>query len=254
MDADEVHLWFWLPERACETASLHEFEALLAADELSHYEHLRFPQHQREYLVSHAMVRKTLSQYRECEPQAWQFRRNPFGKPALADGDPLRFNLSHTHGLALCAICHDGEIGVDVEFHANSQSLLDLADHYFSEREVADLNALPEAQRGAAFFRYWTLKEAFVKARGEGLSMPLDSFSFSIQPGGEIGLDTGSASDDARWWFRSLQPHPAYTAAVALHRPERGEPRLRLFTADLHGWRELDDAGELAELLPEETH
>lgn len=248
----ELHLWFWLPERACDAGNRRRFEALLDDDELEHYERLRFPEHQREYLVCHALTRVTLSRYRDVAPLAWSFQRNPFGKPILPRSESLRFNLSHTHGLAACLISSGGEVGVDVEFHANSKSLLDIADHYFSPAEIDDLRALPEAARGDAFFHYWTLKEAFIKARGEGLSRPLDSFTFRLTADGDIDhFDSGEeGSSDERWWFRLLKLHPDYTAAVATRRETTAAPVLRLFLGDLDDWRELDSSEELADLLP----
>jgi 4'-phosphopantetheinyl transferase len=246
----EMHLWFWLPERACNSNNSHRFEALLSSEELDHYERLRFPEHQRDYLVSHALTRHTLSRYRDVEPRAWTFQRNPFGKPVLPLSQGLHFNLSHTHGLAVCAITASGEVGVDVEFHANSESLVDIADQYFSAGEIADLNALPESQRGSAFFRYWTLKEAFIKARGEGLSRPLDSFTFHLAANGAIDrFDTGNEAEAGHWYFELLQPHHAYTAAVAWRREAALAHRLRLFLGDLDGWRELDHCEELEPLL-----
>src|SRR5690606_34394916 len=96
LNPEELHLWFWLPERACNRDNSHRFEALLSPEEQDHYERLRFPEHQRDYLVSHALTRRTLSRYREVAPEAWNFQRNPFGKPLLPPSLGLHFNLSHT--------------------------------------------------------------------------------------------------------------------------------------------------------------
>ncbi len=238
LERDAIHLWFWFPERACRSAALNQFEALLADDELERYNQLRFPEHRREYLVSHALLRATLARYADIPPLDIRFQQNAFGKPELigagASAD-LRFNMSHTHGLAVCAITRCGDVGADVEYHTENQALLEIADHYFSPREVDDLLSLPEAQRRAAFFRYWTLKESYIKARGEGLSLPLDSFSFLLR-GASIGFESSREPTPADWRFFSLQPATDYSAAVALRCTEPVEPRLRLFTADLHSW------------------
>ena len=239
LQRDAVHLWCWFPERACRKAGLEQFEALLSDDELARYNQLRFPEHRREYLVSHALLRATLARYADIPPLDIRFQQNAFGKPelvgagALAD---LRFNMSHTHGLAVCAVTRCGDIGADVEFHTENQALLEIADHYFSAREVDDLLALPEPQQRAAFFRYWTLKESYIKARGEGLSLPLDSFSFLLC-GDQIGFESEREPAPDDWCFFSLQPAQHYSAAVALRCNARVEPQLQLFTADLHEWQ-----------------
>jgi 4'-phosphopantetheinyl transferase len=242
LERDTVHLWFWFPERACRNATLDQFEALLSDDELARYSQLRFPEHRREYLVSHALLRATLARYADTPPLDIRFQQNAFGKPelvgtgALAD---LRFNMSHTHGLAVCAITRCGDVGADVEYHTENQALLEIADHYFSPREVDDLLTLPEAQRRAAFFHYWTLKESYIKARGEGLSLPLDSFSFLLR-GESIGFESSSDPSPESWRFFSLQPAADYSCAVALRCSDSIAPRLQLFTADLHGWQSFD--------------
>ncbi len=235
LDRDSVHLWFWFPEEACRRAALEEFEALLDEEELSRYNQLRFPEHRRDYLVSHALLRATLSRYADIPPLDIRFQQNAFGKPELVGTGSragLRFNLSHTHGLAACAITCCGDVGTDVEFHTENEALLEIADHYFSPREVDDLLTLPESGRRAEFFRYWTLKESYIKARGEGLSLPLDSFTFRFNSDG-IDFDCPGDPDGNGWRFFALQPVPEYSAAVALR--NGGRPAtLRMFTADLH--------------------
>ena len=239
LERNAVHLWFWFPERACRSVTLDQFESLLADDELARYNQLRFPEHRREYLVSHALLRATLARYADIPPVDIRFQQNAFGKPelvgagALAD---LRFNMSHTHGLAFCAVTRSGDIGADVEYHTENQALLEIADHYFSPSEVDDLLALPDGERRAAFFRYWTLKESYIKSRGEGLSLPLDSFSFLLN-GQSIGFESGREPHPADWHFFSLQPAPDYSAAVALRQPDSNGIALELYTADLHGWQ-----------------
>ncbi len=248
LERDAIHLWFWFPELACRNATFDQFEALLADDELARYSQLRFPEHRREYLVSHALLRTTLARYADLPPLELRFQQNAFGKPelvgagALAD---LRFNMSHTHGLAVCAVSRSGDIGVDVEYHTENPALLEIADHYFSQREIDDLLSLPEARRPAAFFRYWTLKESYIKARGEGLSLPLDSFSFLLCDDEEaIGFACDGEPNPEAWHFFSLRPVPDYSAAVALRSGGAQPPRLQLFTADLYGYQPFTPASE----------
>jgi 4'-phosphopantetheinyl transferase len=246
----QVDLWLCAPPQLGSGDSLRAYVELLSAEERERYQRLKFPQHQREYLASHALLRTALSLYAEPEPAAWQFLRNEFGKPAIANplAAPLQFNLSHTSGLTLCAIGRGADIGADVEFHANSQALLEVADHYFSEREIIDLRALPAAEQGDAFFRYWTLKESYIKARGEGLSIPLDSFSFYFDADQRIRFELAGAppADGERWTFALFPLSASYTAAVALQ-CERAD--FRLFWSTLDSYEQLVDASHITDYL-----
>lgn len=227
-----VDLWFCRPEIfASDSSLLARYEGLIDEVEYEHYRRLRFPDHKLEYLASHAMLRYVLTLYYPAmAPGDWAFQRNAHGKPSLVDEQardfPLAFNLSHTHGIALCGVAVGGELGVDVEYHANSQGLLDVADHYFSDLEVRDLFELEKAEQEHCFFHYWTLKEAFIKARGEGLAIPLDSFSFVLNAA-QIGFippaDALGAEHD--WHFRLFHTGDRHTAALAWNR-EVGEVRL----------------------------
>lgn len=250
----QVDLWFCSTSAvgvdaalgATRTEALARCEAFLDEEELAHSRRLRFPQHQREYILSHALLRTTLSRYVPIAATQWTFLRNDFGKPRLietAGAERLRFNLSHTHGLSVCAVALDVDLGVDVELHANRESLLEVADHYFSAREIADLRALPKAEQGDMFFRYWTLKESYIKARGEGLSIPLDSFSFSFPPGRTVAFeDHLDAAAAATWQFQWLRPSPLHSAAVAVrgHRLDT-----QLFWSTIDGVEVLADAAAL---------
>ncbi|MET0379438.1 MAG: 4'-phosphopantetheinyl transferase superfamily protein [Spongiibacteraceae bacterium] len=224
----QVDLWFCATSAvgvdaaigASRAKALARCEVFLDEEELAHSRRLRFPQHQREYILSHALLRTTLSHYADVAPTQWSFLRNAFGKPYLIEtigAERLRFNLSHTHGLSVCAVALDVDLGVDVEFHANRESLLEVADHYFSPREIADLRALPKAIQGDVFFRYWTLKESYIKARGEGLSIPLDSFSFHFPADAAVEfIDHTNTNAVNAWQFQWMEPSPLHSAAVAI--------------------------------------
>lgn len=222
---------------------LDPFLGVLDDDELAHAEALHVETRKREYIVNRAGLRYVLSRYSAVAPRNWRFERNQFGKPVLASPSvsggnmgALQFNLSHAGQLTICAICRDARIGVDIEAHANDAALLGVADQYFSDREINDLNVLPTDQQGRAFFDYWTLKEAYVKARGEGLSQPLDSFSFFPVSDTEIGFESHSVSREpdgaAAWYFRLLRPQEGYTAALAV---QMDAPKLRYFGSAADG-------------------
>ncbi len=141
----------------------------------------------------------------------------PYGKPALASGGDLEFNLSHSGSLALCALAWKRPVGVDVEAHRDDVETLEIAELFFSEREIETLRELPEAARRHAFFLCWTRKEAYVKARGEGLSVPLGGFDVTCVPGEPARLTgLGDAAEEvARWSIADLDVGPGYSAAVA---------------------------------------
>jgi 4'-phosphopantetheinyl transferase len=133
-------------------------------------------------------------------------------------GHPVRFNLSHSGDLALVAVTRRREIGVDVERLRRESDLLDVAEHYFAPRERATLRSLPEKDRCLGFFRCWTRKEAYLKARGDGLSMDLHSFTVALGPDEPAALLESSEGpgEVARWNLEELNPSPDYAAALAV--------------------------------------
>jgi len=252
-----IDLWFCATDAvgvnaaagSIRAAALARCEALLSDEELAHSRRLRFPQHQREYILSHALLRTSLSHYARIAPRAWAFLRNDFGKPSLietAGSEHLRFNLSHTQGLSVCAIGRYCELGVDVEFHGNPGAMLDVADEYFSEREISDLKARPLAEQGDVFFRYWTLKESYIKARGEGLSIPLDGFSFSIESDSAIRLLNADGEADDAWQFLSFLASPQHSVAVAARQREL---QVNLFWSTIDAVEALADVDELQQRM-----
>lgn len=190
---------------------------LLTPDELSRLERYRFPESRRHYLVTRVLVRTVLSRYHSWPPAAWQFRDNRFGKPELdpPPGCPgLRFNLSHTDGLAVCAVALDRVIGVDVE-NLNHSPSLDIARSFFAPSEADYLDSLPEDRRANAFFALWTLKEAYIKARGDSLSWPLDRFIFTLNPI-TVTFAPDLNDDSSRWRFLHWRPTVDHLIALAV--------------------------------------
>jgi 4'-phosphopantetheinyl transferase len=150
----------------------------------------------------------------------FRFCLNAHGKPALDVGGgtaDLHFNVSHSNGLALFAFTLCGEVGVDVEYIRPSLREMDLAERFFSPQEVAALRAFPESSQREMFFRCWTRKEAYIKARGAGMSISLASFTVSLAPDTLTHLlITGHDGPEAgRWWLRTLAPGEGYVGAVA---------------------------------------
>ena len=223
----------WLVAGEAAAAHLHRWRGMLDAEERDRADRFAFAADRTIYMAAHALLRWMLSEATGLPAARWRFVTGPFGKPELAEplpGTRLRFNLSHTRGLAACALAlHD--VGVDVE-RSDRTVDLSLADHYFAPEEQRLLKAAPSGERRRLFFQLWTLKEAFIKATGEGLSRPLDSFAFSLAPvriafadgdrraGGEVARD---------WQFWEWQPAEDCVAALAAR--AAGTPALRLDAA-----------------------
>lgn len=221
LHAGQVHVWIAEPGQVHSPRLLEAYRALL--DEQEQQRHLRFRfEHLRLlYLVAHALVRTTLSRYEPLEPAAWRFLAGARGRPEVAPGLPrLRFNLSHTEGMAVCAVAREEDIGVDVEDSERRGQTAEIAEHYFAPSEVAALRALPPEQQRPRFFEYWTLKESYIKARGEGLALPLAHFAFHLEPGRQprIRFDPRLVDDERAWRFVQLWPSRRYPVALAVRR------------------------------------
>lgn len=224
---DDVHVWRASLDRAA--AQLRHLERTLAPDEWDKAARFYFEKDRERYVVTRGLLRAILGRYLGLEPAQLRFSYGPYGKPRLSGGSgagALRFNLSHSHGLALFAVSRGREIGIDVERVRPEFAGERIAEQFFSPREVAARRALPPESRVEAFFNCWTRKEAYVKARGQGLSLPLDRFDVSLAPGDAATLlhVDGDARKAARWSLRALMPGPDYVAALAVEgRPRRLE-------------------------------
>ncbi|HYO50388.1 MAG TPA: 4'-phosphopantetheinyl transferase superfamily protein [Chloroflexia bacterium] len=227
LDYGEVHVW--RAELDLPGGQVNGLRRYLAGDELEKAAKFYFEKDRARYTVAHGLLRLILSRYTHREPGGLDFCLTPYGKPALA-GEPLRFNLSHSHGLALVAVTRHQEIGVDLEWIRDNLEVEQIACRFFSPREAAMLRELPAPLRNEAFFRCWTLKEAYIKALGKGLSLPLDRFTVSFAPNAakpllEIDSD---AEGFSHCDLALLAPGPGYVAAVAVE----GEiSRLNCWTA-----------------------
>jgi 4'-phosphopantetheinyl transferase len=219
---DEVHLWYLLPDELTDARLLAAYEALLAPHERVRRDRYRFEKSRREYLLTRALVRATLSRYAPVAPAAWTFRENAYGRPeiAVAEHAAIRFNLSNTYGLIACAVVLDRELGVDVEDTERAGETVSIADGFFARPEIAALRALPEGRQRARFFDYWTLKEAYIKARGMGLAIPLDQFWFTLDEGAPIrvGFDPALGDDAATWQFEQLPLSARHRTSAAVRR------------------------------------
>lgn len=179
----------------------------------------------REYLLGRALLRAALSRCTEVDPRRWAFRTNPHGKPEIAEphGVGLRFSLSHTQGLLACAVVPELDVGIDVESVDRGLDMLHKAERYLAPSEARALRALPREAQPRRFLTYWTLKEAYAKARGSGMSMPLDKVSFALGPDRSVRMiaDGGSEEESGSWRFIQLQPTARHIMAVAVREQSR---------------------------------
>jgi 4'-phosphopantetheinyl transferase len=210
LQEDEVHSWLaWLDVDAQERTRLNSY---LSADEVSRAARFVFPRDRDHFIVARGRLRELLGKYLHCSPDAVQLKTGRYGKPSLLDDrDPLRFNLSHSHGLALYGFCMGRELGIDTEKIRPGFAGEGIAERYFSPAEQRDLAELPKELRDTAFFLCWTRKEAYIKAHGDGLQIPLDSFDVSLKPGEPATL---RSVDSDRWSLHSFTPAPEFVAAI----------------------------------------
>ena len=189
----------------------------------------------RAFICAHAILRRALSHAvlshaMRIAPATWRFRNTPHGRPEVLEPSvqaPLRFNLSHTRRSVACAVTFDREIGIDIEDETRGAPL-DVAERYFAPAELAALRGLETREREERFFVYWTLKEAYIKARGRGLSLPLDDFAFDLTDPSKIAIAFSPAHDcrdnPSQWWFASWQLPFEHRAAIAVRAARVGEP------------------------------
>ena len=227
-----AHIWYVLPEEICALELLDTYRELLTHDELTRYQRFFFDKDRHLFLVAWALVRTTLSRYADVDPRDWTFATSFHGRPEIIGPSgvpPLRFNLSHTPGLIACIVAAERDVGVDVENTRRLTTGPDIARRFFANAEVEALELLPENQRQEAFFEYWTLKEAYIKAVGEGISLGLERFSFALDGNagvrGVAGRESPTISfaadlddDPSAWQFAQYEPTPSHAMAAAIRR------------------------------------
>lgn len=219
LENDQVHVW--RASLDIPTSRLIQLETTLSIDERERADRFYFKKDRDHYVVARGSLRALLGHYLEMDPGRFHFRYSPYGKPELVEEfnhDDIRFNISHSAGMGLFSFSKGRDIGVDIEYVREELADEQIAIRFFSTTEVEALLALPKNQQKEAFFTCWTRKEAYIKARGEGLSLPLDQFDVSLSPGEAAELlgtrpDPGEA---ARWSLHELVPGKGYVAAVAV--------------------------------------
>jgi 4'-phosphopantetheinyl transferase len=215
----------------------------LSPDERARADRFLFAEDRRDYTLAHDLLRRCLSIYRPAEPSAWEFDIEPSGKPVLRGDHAISFNLSHTRGLVACAIGAGIPIGVDAEGAGRVVDAGAIATRYFSPSEVAALAQFGDPTHRLRFLDLWTLKEAFIKAVGIGLSQPLHSMSFGLDDG-TIAFEPPPGFAAAEWHFALFEPPGPGRIAVAA----QAATRPRFIARESTPGGPASDAGELAPL------
>jgi 4'-phosphopantetheinyl transferase len=221
LSGDEVHVWCASLEQ-----NAADYTPLLSPDEQARARRFRFEREQRRFIVGRGLLRVILSRYLNFPPEKLQFKYGEYGKPALETGaHTLCFNLAHSGELALYALTANLEIGIDLEQIHPIPDVQQLAEQFFSPMERAELAALPPDRKLDAFFSGWTRKEAYLKARGDGLIYPLDQFSVSMASEKPARLLSVKDAPEklSRWSLQSLVPAPApgFVGALAVENQPR---------------------------------
>jgi 4'-phosphopantetheinyl transferase len=228
---NDVHIHYLETSEPPGAARLEELRRMLSPEERGREARLVFERDRLTFLLSHALVRLTLSAYSGSDPCDLEFEVNPFGKPFVR---PRRgftcpcFSLSHTAGLVACAIAWEPEVGIDVEDIRRSNDW-ELVAHSFSPDEQESLMRIPAGERQARFYELWTLKEAYIKARGMGLSLPLDQFSTRLPEAGPIHIEfSGALVDRPESWQFALFRMEAFRLALAVRTTAGRERAIRM--------------------------
>ena len=220
---DEIHVWQANLDQP--PSQLHNFFHKLAADEQARAARFYFARDREHFIVARGVLRAILGCYLNCTPESLSFRYGSHGKPALAGetGETIRFNVSHSHGIGLYAVTRGWEVGIDLERIRFDLPVAEITERFFSKSEVAMFRSLPTEAQHQAFFRWWARKEAYIKALGEGLSLPLNQFDLPAFEEQDTVLGTQrDQSEASRWSLHELTATPGFAAALAVK---------------AHGWR-----------------
>lgn len=208
----EIHVWHAALDREDQAAC--QLESTLSLEEIARADRFHFVNDRKRFVVARGLLRELLGGYLRQEPASVEFSYGQHGKPSLSGGNSLSglcFNLSHSANLVVYAIARERNLGIDVEHVRPESAGDDIAERYFSAREVSDLRLLPPEARVEGFFNCWTRKEAYLKATGMGLQIALDSFAVSLLPNQPAQFVGGV---EAQWNLAAHRPAEGYVAAV----------------------------------------
>lgn len=214
----EIHVW--CIHLNMPPIQIQQIEAILSDDELAKAHRFHFDIHRRRYIARHGMLRKVLGKYLYLDPGQIQFNYSPSGKPTLVlngNHTPLCFNLSHSNEIALFAVAINRSIGIDIEFIQSNPDLESIANTFFSSNEYEFISSFSPDQRHIAFFDLWTLKEAYLKATGEGIGgLEKVELSMSSYDPPQVIINKENTNTINNWTISQLMPSQGYTAGLAV--------------------------------------
>ncbi len=223
MDVKPLNLWLAYPDDLLDEGVADACRALLSDEELARAARFKFDRNRRESIATRALARTALSHFHPLPPEAWRYVLNAHGKPSvdagLAGGGGVTFNMSNAPGLVVCLVADGADVGVDVEPLSRAEQIMKVAPEVFSATERAQLELLNGAEKLDRAVSLWTLKESYIKARGMGLAIPLDKFSFVFGGPEGVRLDLDeSLNDRAERWQFCLLDHAGHRIAVMAER------------------------------------
>lgn len=219
---NEIHIWFTYDEEINPDFALTNYVQFLNHQELEQWQKLYFDKYKHQYLVTRMLVRDVLSRYLQGIPaEKIEFITNDYKKPYILPEQlaiPLRFNISHSEKMIVLAVSVGVEIGIDVEYLNRKNIFFEIAERFFAENEYQHFKALSGEHQKQRFFSLWTLKEAYIKACGKGLYIPLDEFWFSFPSVDIIDIDfsTSRNDDPVNWQFWQIQPGKQHLVSLAV--------------------------------------
>lgn len=227
--SDQVHIWK-ISLTITDTQASYLFK-ILDKTEQQRAGRFHFKKDRKSYISARGYTRLLLGKYFDRSPAEFTFSYNNYGKPFLAEL-PVEFNISHSRALGLLAFDAEKSIGVDIEWMRPDFGGLKIARRFFSEEEVRELESLSEADQKQGFFNGWSRKEAYIKAVGKGLAIPLGKFSVSLSPYKECVLRSTNYDPEAIYTYKLLRvdSDPDYTSAVVVHQIRE---RFKLFSIKL---------------------
>ncbi len=218
---NEIHLWYVFTEEAIQAGWLDRFPALMSGQERERYDRFINERARDQHLIARALVRNVLSMYGDLPPREWEFEFAAHGKPSIRpdqNSSQLSFNLAHCPGLVICAVTRGREIGVDCEDSRRKIGHRQFSTRFFAPQEVRQIDRASDAELPSLFFDLWTLKEAYIKAVGAGLSLPLDQFGFEWTEERQPIISFGEKIDDRpeEWRFHQIDLRSPFKTAIAI--------------------------------------
>ena len=213
LNPGEIHVYHAFQDAS--PARIKGLKDVLTGDEIERANRFKFEKDHNSYVVARSLLRYLLSSYLDKEPGEIDIKYNQYGKPEIASDAKLRFNVSHSGGIALYGFAYEREIGVDVEENRPYRNSINIVERFFSKAESGEFSRIDDSLKEKVFWQCWTRKEAYIKAVGLGLSLPLDTFSILPLSGGSPSIIDGNNLSE-RWSVRDIDIHDGYSASIAV--------------------------------------